>query len=85
METHKCPRCFDVAKLRLRDFSDQALAALVTWGEIVPAMVGKPFCGVCYDDLRETLIDRVEDLNAPAAKKPKRASKKKRAPESGIK
>lgn len=85
MESHKCPRCFDVAKLRYRDFSDQALAALVTWGEMEAKTVGQPFCNSCYEDMRETLIDRVDELHAPAkAKKGKtRAPRRKKSPEAG--
>ena len=43
---------------RHRTFSEQAWALLLLWKEITPSAVEQPICDACYDDLRETLMDR---------------------------
>lgn len=60
-----CPRCDEESRLRAREFSDQATSALISWGEIIPTDIGLPVCDECYTDLREVLIDRVEELGQP--------------------
>lgn len=60
-----CPRCDSEEKLRHREFSTQATAALVVWGEIQEKVVGVPICEGCYDELREVLIERNEEINNP--------------------
>jgi|APSaa5957512535_1039671.scaffolds.fasta_scaffold386262_1 hypothetical protein len=76
MSTSKCTRCHAESKLRHRQFSDQVLSALIIWGELQAKTVDKPMCDSCYDDLRETLIDRAEEMNAPVKKKPGKKRKK---------
>jgi hypothetical protein len=81
----KCCQCGLEAKLRLREFSHQALAALVVWGEIEARNMDKAMCEPCYGDLREILIDRADEIliaatqpppaAAPAAKKAKKSRK----------
>lgn len=74
--TAKCPRCEATAKLRPRDFSDQAIATLVSYGDLDKKVVGAPVCDECYDDLREAMIEhlRVESSKVAPAGKSKRAS-----------
>lgn len=59
-----CPRCGIAGRCRIRDFSEQALAALIAWGELEPKHVAHGVCDDCYGELREVLIDFTE---APAA------------------
>ncbi len=71
----KCPKCEGEAKLRPRDFSDQAVATLVTHGDLDKKLVGASICDDCYDDLRDVLIEHQRFV----ADKPAAASKVKRA------
>ena len=75
--TADCPRCGDNQRLRHREFSDQALAALIKWNEIAKADIGKPICDNCYDELRDALIERAEELDPKKPAKKKGKSKKK--------
>ena len=69
-----CPRCEANAKLRPREFSDQAIAALVSHGDLDRKVVGKPVCDECYDELRDLLIEyQRQDTMAP---KPSKSGKK---------
>lgn len=57
-----CPRCGIESRVKKRDFSDQALAALVTWGELESEMIDEPICKDCYAELRDILIERSDDV-----------------------
>ncbi len=57
-----CTNCGIQSTSRRRVFSEQAWSLLLLWNEITPAAVEQPMCDVCYDDLRETLIDRNEEV-----------------------
>ena len=57
-----CTNCGISASSRRRVFSEQAWTLLLLWNENTPAAVEQPMCDVCYDDLRETLIDRNEEV-----------------------
>lgn len=68
-----CAACHGEQKSAKREFSDQAWAALISWGEISAQAIDHPICTDCYVNLREVLIDRSEDIlettnagNAPA-------------------
>lgn len=58
----ECPRCGMEGSLRDRDFSDQAVAALVSWGEIEKEHVGLQMCGECYSELRDVLVERTDEV-----------------------
>jgi hypothetical protein len=75
----KCPKCETTSKLRPRDFSDQAIATLVTHGDLDRKMVGASICDECYDDLRDALIDhqRASALQPAAAANQKQATNAK--------
>lgn len=74
--TAKCPRCEATAKLRPRDFSDQAIAILVSEGDLEKKHVGASVCDECYDDLRDMLIENHRELaqKTAAPQKTKKAS-----------
>lgn len=57
MKTKICPRCEHQAILRPRNFSDQAIASLVSWGDMDKKVVGHPICDECHDELRDALIE----------------------------
>lgn len=57
-----CPRCSNSARLEKRPFSDQALAALIVWGDLDRMVVGLAICEECYSELRDILIERCEDI-----------------------
>ena len=57
-----CSACHGDQKSTRREFSDQAWAALVSWGEISRPVVDQPICNDCYVNLREVLIDRSEEI-----------------------
>lgn len=57
-----CPRCELEGKLKKREFSDQALAALISWGDLNESLVDEPVCDECYRELRDVLIDNSEEL-----------------------
>ena len=67
--SQQCPRCHEDARLRLREFSDQAAAALLVWEELSKKDLGQPICDACYEELRDVLIDRASELEE-AAKQP---------------
>ncbi|MEZ4741228.1 MAG: hypothetical protein R3B45_02075 [Bdellovibrionota bacterium] len=57
-----CPNCSTNLARRRRDFSEQALTVLLIWGEISADCVDQPLCDDCYDELREVLIDRADEV-----------------------
>ncbi len=59
-----CPNCSVFSNCRRRDFSEQAMTVLLLWGEIAPAAVEQPVCDDCYEELREVLIDRADEVDA---------------------
>lgn len=81
-----CSHCGEKARCRRRDFSEQAWSALLIWGEIEPGIIEKPICDTCYNELREILIDRSDeienpqkpDVQKPTKIKAQKAIKKKR-------
>ena len=79
-----CSNCTEETKCRRRDFSEQAWAVLVLWNEVQTAAVDQPICEDCYNELREVLIDRSEEiqaaLNEPQPKKSSTPAKRVAAP-----
>jgi len=63
----KCSHCQAAIKSKRRDFSEQAWAALLVWGEIQKTTVDQPICENCYDELREVLIDRSQEIETAVA------------------
>jgi hypothetical protein len=59
----ECCNCGTDSKCRRREFSEQAWTVLLLWNEVQASAVDQPLCDSCYDELRETLIDRAEELD----------------------
>ena len=57
-----CSNCTVESKCRKREFSVEAWTVLVIWNEVQAAAVDQPLCDECYNELRETLIDRASDV-----------------------
>lgn len=62
-----CSHCSEMGKTRKRDFSPQAWTVLVLWSEIQKNTVDQPLCDSCYDELREVLIDRADEIEMAIA------------------
>ncbi len=79
-----CCNCGEDTKSRRREFSEQAWTVLVLWSEVQTAAVDQPICEGCYNELREVLIDRAEEIESalaePAPKKGVAAAKRPVAP-----
>ena len=58
-----CPRCGEEAKVQKRLFSDVALSALITWGDLEEELVDSAICEDCYKELRDVLIDNADELS----------------------
>ncbi len=74
MKTQECPRCSTPARLSKRTFSDQALAALVVWKDLSEKLIEEPICEDCYSELRDILIERIEDVKSVEPRRFHRAS-----------
>lgn len=57
-----CGACHGERKSTRREFSEQAWAALVSWGEVTEQTVDEPLCNECYGNLRDVLIDRSDEI-----------------------
>jgi uncharacterized protein with PIN domain len=79
-----CANCEEDAKCRRRDFSEQAWTVLALWNEVQATAIDQPICEDCYNELREVLIDRADEievaLSEPAPKKSAQAGKRAAAP-----
>lgn len=58
-----CPHCGEESRCRRREFSEQTWSVLSAWGEVENASVDQPICDSCYNDLREILIDRADEIS----------------------
>lgn len=74
-----CSNCREDGKCRRREFSEQAWSVLVLWNEVQMTAVDAPICEDCYNELRETLIDRADEIEA-ALSEPAPAQKHKQRP-----
>lgn len=61
--TTECTHCGSMEKCKKREFSAQAWTALVVWGEIEESVVDSPICMDCYNELRDVLIDRADEID----------------------
>ena len=57
-----CANCSDMSRCTRRDFSEQAWTMLLLWNEVAQSAVDKPICQSCYNELREVLIDRSDEI-----------------------
>ncbi|MDA9951303.1 hypothetical protein N9D31_01885 [Oligoflexaceae bacterium] len=65
--SNECGNCEISARSRRREFSDQIWSVLITWGEVGKSLVDSPICDDCYNEFRETLIDRATELELALA------------------
>ena len=65
--SNHCAHCQSTTKSRRRDFSEQTWTVLLVWGEIDTRTVDQPVCEPCYNDLREVLIDRTDEIESTLA------------------
>jgi hypothetical protein len=63
-QAETCNNCGTDSKCRRREFSDQAWSVLVLWNEVQAGAVDQAICEGCYDELREVLIDRADEIEA---------------------
>ena len=61
-KVQNCSCCNTEARCRQRNFSEEALAMLLVWGEIDVKNIDAPICEYCYEDLRDVLIDRAGEI-----------------------
>ena len=61
--TVECCNCGTESKCRRREFSEQAWTVLLLWNEVQAPAVDQPLCDDCYNELRETLIDRAGEMD----------------------
>ena len=60
-----CSNCgSDSNSCRRRTFSEQALTVLLLWNEINPNAIDQGICDDCYQELRDVLIDRSDEIES---------------------
>lgn len=57
-----CFHCGARVQVRIRQFSERAVSALVRWGELQSDISNKAICQDCYAELREILIERTHEM-----------------------
>jgi hypothetical protein len=64
LKTSNCGNCGNESSCRRRVFSEQAWTMLLLWNEINPQAVDQAICDECYQEIREILIDRHDEVEA---------------------
>ncbi len=63
MKRAKCSCCKQASLLKSKySFSDEAWGLLKSWGEVTGESEQNLLCDGCYWELRDTLIDRTDEL-----------------------
>lgn len=57
-----CQRCGNEEKAKRREISQSAWQALLYWQEVEKETVDHPMCQPCYNEIREILIDRADEI-----------------------
>ena len=69
----ECANCGEQTRSRKRDFSEKAWQALMFWNEVGKQAIDRPICDECYNELRDVLIDRSDEIetsvSAPKSRK----------------
>ena len=65
--SNECGNCCAMTRSRRREFSDQIWSVLISWGEVDRSLVDNPICDDCYNEFREVLIDRAQELEMALA------------------
>ena len=60
--SQQCANCGESVLSRKRTFSAQAWTALLLWNEITPSAIDQTICDLCYEEMRDILMDRTEDV-----------------------
>lgn len=68
-----CAQCGTETRCRRRDFSPQTWSVLLIWGEVEKKAVDQPICDECYNDLRDIMIDRADEV-AEALAQPQKST-----------
>ena len=63
MKICDCPRCGENTKVQKRLFSETALSALITWGDLEESLFDEAICDDCYKELRDVLIENADELS----------------------
>ncbi len=58
----ECASCGVESRSRRREFTEQTWSVLLAWNEIDRDVVDRPICDSCYEELREILIDRADEV-----------------------
>ena len=67
-----CYHCGKMAKCKTRDISVESWEILYTLGEVERSEINMPICDQCYNELREVMIERRDEIVKLKVKKPKR-------------
>ena len=62
LDSVNCTNCSSFGSSRRRTFSEQAWTVLLLWNEIDISVVDQAICNTCYQELRDILIDRSEEI-----------------------
>ena len=57
-----CSNCGLDSRSRRREFTEQTWSVLLAWNEVNKTAVDQPICDDCYEELREILIDRADEV-----------------------
>jgi hypothetical protein len=74
-QTAECANCGEKGLCRRRSFSEQAWTMLLLWNEINPGAVDKGVCEQCYEEMRDSLIDRADEVEAALNQDPKQVER----------
>ena len=64
-----CSNCHEEGLCRKRSFSSQVWTLLLLWDEVKAQAVEQSICDTCYMELREILMERVEEVEAALSSK----------------
>ena len=62
-----CRCCGIDSHCRRRTFSEQAWSALLSWGEATVEAIDQPICNTCYQEMREILMERSDEIESKQA------------------
>ena len=65
-----CSNCGFSSLSRKRSFSEKAWKVLLLWNEINPTAVYQSICDTCYDEMRNILIDRADEIDSSLKESP---------------
>ena len=66
--SNKCYHCSQLVKSKVRDISDEVWGAYIILEEGEKGINRQPMCEDCYLEIRDTLIERQDEIDAQIAK-----------------